>query len=294
VIECVPNFSESRNLETIASIAKAIGSVDEVMLLGGEGDSDHNRSVFTFVGPPDAVVEGMLRAAGEAARLIDLSQHQGAHPRVGVVDVIPFIPMNGATMDACVDAARNTAEGLWTRFGIPSYFYEAAALRPERKRLEKTRRPGFDGNPPDTGDITAHPTSGASMIGAREFLVAYNVDLETEDVAIAQAIARRIRASSGGFPHVKAMGLYLPLRGCAQVSMNLTKYEQIPLMELLQTIDQEAERLGAQAGAGELIGFIPKKAFDQAPGFFQRAANFTEDRIIEVRMAELTKIGETI
>jgi glutamate formiminotransferase len=289
VIECVPNFSEGIDADKVRSIASAIGSVEGVLLLDWELDADHNRSVVTFAGPADAVVEGAIRGAGRAAESIDLSRHQGAHPRVGVADVIPFIPLEGDNMETCIAAARTAADGLWKRLGIPSYFYEAAALTPERRLLEKTRRSGFDGKPPDVGDVAAHPTAGASMVGARGFLVAYNVDLQTKDVAIAQAIARRVRASSGGFPHVKAMGLYLPSRDCAQVSMNLTRYEEIPLMDLLRTIDEEAVRLGTGGGAGELIGFIPRKAFEKAPEFFRRAANFSESRILEVRMAELSK-----
>jgi len=284
VIECVPNFSEGRDLEKVRSIADAIASAEGVLLLDWESDADHNRSVVTFAGPAGAVVEGAIRGAERAKELIDLSKHQGAHPRVGVADVIPFIPLAGDSMGTCVAAARATAEGLWKRLGIPSYFYEAAAMDPERKRLEKTRRPGFDGKPPDVGNIAAHPTAGASMVGARGFLIAYNVDLETKDVAISQAIAKRVRASSGGFPHVKAMGLYLPARECAQVSMNLTRYEEIPLMDLLRTIDEEAVKLGTRGGAGELIGFIPMAAFQKAPEFFRRARNFSEARILEVRM----------
>jgi glutamate formiminotransferase len=291
VIECVPNFSEGRDLDKVRSITDAIRSVEGVFVLGWESDADHNRSVVTFAGPAEAVVEGAIRGAGRAKELIDLSTHQGAHPRVGAADVIPFIPLSDSSLETCVAAARSTADGLWKRLGIPSYFYEAAALRPERKRLENTRRAGFDGRPPDVGTVAAHPTAGASMVGAREFLIAYNVDLETKDVAIAQVIAKRVRASSGGFAHVKAMGLYLPSRDCAQVSMNLTRYEEIPLMDLLRTIDEEAVRLGTRAGAGELIGFIPMAAFQKAPEFFRRAANFSEGRILELRIAERAGAG---
>lgn len=289
VIECVPNFSEGRDLEKVRQIAAAIEATPGVLLLGWEADADHNRSVITMAGPPDAVVEAAVRGVGRAAELIDLREHAGEHPRVGATDVVPFVPLGVETLEDCARAAHRAGEEIWRRFGIPSYFYEAAALKPERTRLEKTRRKGFDGGPPDVGDISAHPTAGACMIGARGILIAYNVDLETKDQKVAQEIAKKVRESSGGFPFVKAMGLYLPSRDCAQVSMNLTRFEQIPLMELLRTIDEEAMRFGTRAGAGELIGLIPRKAFDLAPGFFRRAANFDEERIIEARIAAASK-----
>jgi glutamate formiminotransferase len=234
------------------------------------------------------VLEGAVRGVGRAAELIYLPDHVGAHPRVGAADVIPFIPLDDSqSLEDCVGIAHRAGELIWKRYGVPAYFYEAAALRPERIRLEKTRRKGFDGKPPDVGDIAEHPTAGASMVGARNILIAYNVDLETRDKAIAQQIAVRIRESSGGFRYVKAMGLYLAKRDCAQVSMNLTRYQDIPFMELLEAIDREAVLAGTQAGAGELIGFIPKKAFDMAPAFFQRASNFKPSQIIETRISEL-------
>jgi glutamate formiminotransferase len=315
VIECVPNFSEGRDLAKVREIAAAIEATPSVLLLGWEADADHNRSVITFAGPLDAVVEAAVRGVGRAAELIDLREHRGEHPRVGAADVVPFVPLGPLSHDAtsatpspspgckpgvsgndqrinetladCARAAHQAGEEIWRRFGIPSYYYEAAALKPERTRLEKTRRKGFDGAPPDVGDISAHPTAGACMIGARRILIAYNVDLETKDQQVAQEIAKKVRESSGGFRHVKAMGLFLASRNCAQVSMNLTRYEEIPLVDLLRAIDEEAVRLGTRAGAGELIGMIPRKAFDMAPEFFQRAANFEEERIIEKRISRL-------
>ncbi len=178
---------------------------------------------MTFAGSPDAVVEAAVRGAGKAAELIDLNRHQGEHPRVGAADVIPFVPLEGSTMDDAVAAAHRAGAEIWRRFGVPVYFYEAAAQRPGRKPLQNTRREGFDGLPPDVGSIAAHPSAGAAMVGARGFLVAYNVDLETPDPEVARTIARTIRESSGGFRYVKAMGLYLRSRNCAQVSMNLVK-----------------------------------------------------------------------
>jgi glutamate formiminotransferase len=289
VIECVPNFSEGRDPDKVREIAAAIEATPGVLLLGWESDADHNRSVITMAGPLDAVVEAAVRGVGRAAELIDLREHAGEHPRVGAADVVPFVPLGGETLEDCAGAAHRAGKEIWRRFGIPSYFYESAALKPERTRLEKTRRKGFDGGPPDVGNIAEHPTAGACMIGARRILIAYNVDLETRDRHIAQEIAKKVRESSGGFPFVKAMGLYLPSRDCAQVSMNLTRFEEIPLMKLLRTIDEEAMRLGTRAGTGELIGMIPRRAFDKAPDFFRRAANFDEQRIIEARIAAVSK-----
>ncbi len=266
------------------AIVETIGGTPGVVMLGWESDADHNRSVVTFAGPAEAVVEAAVRGAGKAAELIDLNRHVGKHPRVGAADVIPFIPLAGSSMEDAVAAAHRAGSGIWQRFGVPVYFYEAAARTPERKRLERVRRRGFDGLPADVGTIPAHPTAGAVMVGARQFLIAYNVDLETPDPAVAQAIARVIRESSGGFRYVKAMGLYLPSRNCAQVSMNLVNFAETPLENLFQAIQQEAERLGTRVNSCELIGFIPRAAFEKAPEFFRRAGNFDESRIIEHRI----------
>jgi len=287
MLECVPNFSEGRNSGVVRAIVDAIQSTPGVLLLGWESDTDHNRSVVTFAGPADAVVEGAVRGTAKASELIDLSRHAGQHPRVGATDVIPFIPLEGSDMAEAISAAHRAGDQIWGRFGIPVYFYERAARSRERARLEKIRRAGFDGAPPDIGSIASHPLAGAAMIGARQILIAYNVDLDTQDVSIAKTIARRIRASSGGFPHVKAMGLFLESRGCAQVSMNLTDFANTPLDQVFAAIEQHAEELGAGVRAGELIGFIPRAAFAAAPAFFRRAANFNESRIIENRIGQL-------
>ncbi|MGH9593951.1 MAG: glutamate formimidoyltransferase, partial [Bryobacteraceae bacterium] len=209
------------------------------------------------------------------------------HPRVGAADVIPFVPLEGSTMEEAVAAAHRAGEEIWRRFRVPVYFYERAARTPERQRLEKVRRKGFDGQPPDLGDVAAHATAGASMVGARGFLIAYNVQLATRDAAVASAIARAIRASSGGFLHVKAMGLYLPSRDCAQVSMNLTNFAETPLEGVYQAIRTAARKLGTDVGSSEIIGFIPRHAFEMTPEFFRRAENFEESRILETRIAQL-------
>jgi glutamate formiminotransferase len=289
VIECVPNFSEGRDQAVVRSIADAISQTPGVLLLGWESDTDHNRSVMTFAGSPDAVVEAAVRGAGKAAELIDLSAHQGVHPRVGAADVIPFVPLDGSSMDDAVAAAHRAGEEIWRRHGVPVYFYEHAAQIAGRRRLEKVRRREFDGAPPDIGTIAAHPTAGASVVGARGLLIAYNVDLATRDAAIAQTIAKKIRESSGGFPHVKAMGIYLASRDCAQVSMNLTKFAETPLDRVYDAISSAAREHGTEAVCGEIIGFIPRRAYEMAPEFFRRAGNFEESRILETRIAQLLR-----
>jgi glutamate formiminotransferase len=282
MIECVPNFSEGRKAETVREIVAAIESVRGVLLLGWESDADHNRSVVTFAGPDEAVLEGAIRGAGAAAEHIDLRLHHGVHPRVGAADVIPFVPLEGATMDDCVSIAHRAGDEIWRRFGVPAYFYEAAALSEHRRRLERVRRPGFDGNPPDVGDIATHPSAGACVIGARDFLIAFNANLATADVGVAQAIARKIRESSGGFQFVKAMGRYLESRNCAQVSMNFTNFRETPLDRVYAAIGAEAEVASCQ-----LVGFIPLHAFEMFPDFFRRAENFDESRVIETRIATI-------
>jgi glutamate formiminotransferase len=288
MLECVPNFSEGHDQTVVLAIADAIAAVPGVLFLGAESDGDHNRSVMTFAGTPDAVVEAAVRGAGKAAELIDLSAHQGVHPRVGAADVIPFVPLEGSTMDDAIAAAHRAGEEIWGRYGVPVYFYERSARTPGRLRLEKVRRREFDGAPPDIGTIAAHPKAGASMVGARGFLVAYNVQLATRDATVAQAIARKIRASSGGFPHVKAMGIYLASRDCAQVSMNLTNFAATPLDRVYEAIAAAAREHGTEAVAGEIIGFIPRRAYEMAPEFFRRAENFSESRILETRIAQIS------
>jgi glutamate formiminotransferase len=287
MLECVPNFSEGRDEGAVRAIADAIAGAPGVLLLGSESDADHNRSVITFAGSPDAVVEGAVRGVGKAAELIDLSAHQGVHPRVGAADVIPFIPLDGSAMDDAVVAAHRAGEEIWRRFQIPIYFYEYAARNPARRRLEKVRKPGFDGAPPDIGAVAAHATAGASMVGARGILIAYNVQLATRDAAVAQAIARKIRESSGGFRYVKAIGLYLASHDCAQVSMNLTNFAETPLDRVYDAIASAARDLGTEAVRGEIIGFIPRRAYEMAPEFFRHAENFSESRILETRIQQL-------
>jgi glutamate formiminotransferase len=284
MIECVPNFSEGRDADVVRKITAAIASSEGVTVLGWEADADHHRTVVTFAGVREAVREGAVRGAGAAAEYIDLRLHQGVHPRVGAADVVPFVPLEGSTMDECVETAHWAGAEIWKRFRVPVYFYEAAARVPERRPLQNVRRKRFDGKPPDVGDVPEHPTAGAVMIGARHFLIAYNVNLQTPDVEVARQIARKIRESSGGFRFVKAMGLYLALTKRAQVSMNLTNFAEIPLDTLYAVIQEEAARNGTSIAESELIGFVPQSAFEKSPEFFRRTRGFEESRIIENRL----------
>ncbi len=287
MIECVPNFSEGREPETIAAISAVIKEVPGVALLGFESDADHHRSVITFAGEAEGVLEAAVRAVGKAAELIDLRRHVGVHPRVGAADVVPFVPLDGSTLEDCAAIAHRAGAEIWRRFGVPVYFYEAAAKNAARRRLEKTRRTGFDGRPPDIGEIAEHATAGAAMVGARNFLIAYNINLATPDASIAKQIAFRVRESSGGFRFVKAMGLHLASLGRAQVSMNLTNFAGIALDDLYAAVEAEAVRLGTTIVESELIGFIPRAAYEKSPAFFNRIRGFDETRIIENRIAQL-------
>jgi glutamate formiminotransferase len=287
VIECVPNFSEGRDEGAVRSIVEAIQSAG-VLVLGWELDLDHHRSVVTFAGAPDAVVEGAIRGVGRASELIDIRRHKGVHPRTGAADVIPFVPLGG-TMERCVDAAHRAGAEIWNRFHVPVYFYEQAARLESRKRLERVRRPGFDGLPPDIGNLESHESAGAAVVGARNFLIAFNIHLETSDVAIAKAIARKIRESSGGFPFVKAIGLSLVSRDCAQVSINFVNFTETDFDAVWDVVRREAALLGTSAVSRQLIGFVPRLAFERAPEFFAGAENFDESRILENRIAQLLK-----
>jgi glutamate formiminotransferase len=286
-MECVPNFSEGRDENVVRSIVDAIRGAEGVLVLGWEMDRDHNRSVVTFAGPPDAVVEGAVRGAGRAAELIDIHRHEGVHPRVGAADVIPFVPLEGSTMEQCVAAAHQAGREIWSRFQVPVYFYESASMMAGRKNLERVRRPGFDGLPPDIGDAASHASAGAAVVGARGFLIAFNVNLATRDVAIARAIAHKIRESSGGFRFVKAIGLPLKSRDCVQLSMNFVNFAETRFDEVWDAVAQEAARLGAGVESSQLIGFVPRRAYEQAPAFFRRAENFDQSRILETRIAQL-------
>src|SRR5579872_2846715 len=296
LVECVPNFSEGRDTAKIDAIAGAIGSVPGVVLLDRESDADHNRSVFTFVGPPAVVAEAALRSVAKAVSLIDLTKHQGAHPRIGAADVVPFIPIEGVTIEECVLLAERVGGEIWKQLRVPVYFYEAAAKRPERTNLENIRRGQFEAllqemgtvpaRQPDCGDAVCHPTAGAVVVGARKFLIAYNVNLGTADLGIAKKIAKTIRFSSGGFRYVKSMGVALASRNLAQVSINLTDFEQTPMHLVFETVRREAERYGVTVVGSEIVGLIPKKAIEMSAEYFLRYENFRPELVLENRIAE--------
>ena len=276
------------------AIEDAIASSAGVLVLRSEMDTDHNRSVVTFAGPPDAVSEGALRGIAVAVDRIDLRKHAGVHPRMGAADVIPFVPLEGATLADCVAIARRTGEEVWKRFHVPVYFYEAAAMSPDRRLLENCRRGGFE-NPnlvPDVGGPALHPSAGACIIGARKILIAFNINLATDDLAIAQAIARKIRASSGGMPFVKALGLPLAGRGLVQVSMNLTDFEQTPLHVVFDAVELEAVARGVAIAGSEIIGLVPKKALEDAAAHYLKCENFESGLVLENRLAKTQRALE--
>src|SRR5271167_4369567 len=292
LVECVPNFSEGRDKAKVDAILAAM-KVDGVYLLDREMDADHNRCVITLVGDRDAIQEAAIRGVGKAAELIDLNTHQGAHPRMGAADVVPFIPIEGVTLEDCVAMARHVGEQIWKRYQIPVYLYEAAATSPERQGLENIRRGQFEGlrteittNParkPDFGEPKLHPTAGATVVGARKALVAYNVFLNTSDVDIAKKIAKAVRFSSGGLRFVKGAGFLV--RGQAQVSMNLTDFEQTPVHRVFEYVKREAARYGVTPVSSEIVGLIPKKALESAAEWFLQVENFDSSLILENRLS---------
>src|SRR6201993_2815887 len=292
LVECVPNFSEGRDAAKVDAIVEAM-KVPGVFLLDREMDADHNRCVITLVGERDAIQEAAIHGVGRAAELIDLTQHQGAHPRMGAADVIPFIPIEGLALEDCVAMARHVGEEIWKRYQIPVYLYEAAATTPERQNLENIRRGQFEGiradiatNParkPDFGEAKVHPTAGATVVGARKFLIAYNVFLNTTDVDVAKKIAKAMRASSGGFRFVKGAGFLV--RGMAQVSMNLTDFEQTPVHREFELVKRALGRYGVPTVSTEIVGLIPKRALEQAAEWFLQVENFDSSLILENRLA---------
>jgi len=292
LVECVPNFSEGRDKAKVDAIVEAM-KMDGVYLLDREMDADHNRCVITLVGEREPIMEAVLRGVGKAAESIDLNTHTGAHPRMGATDVVPFIPIEGVTLEDCVQMAKHVGAEMWKRYQIPVYLYEAAAQRPERQNLENIRRGQFEGiraeiatNPdrmPDFGEPRVHPTAGATVVGARKFLVAYNVYLNTSDVEVAKKIGKAVRFSNGGLRYVKGMGI--PVRGLAQVSMNLTDTDQTPIARVFEFVKREAARYGVMPLSSEIVGLIPKKALEDAAEWFLQVENFDSSMILENRLA---------
>ncbi len=300
LVECIPNFSEARRPEVIDQIVAAIQSVPGALLLDRSSDLDHNRTVLTFAGPPDAVEEAAFRAIQTAAQLIDLDQHTGEHPRIGATDVCPFVPLQGVSMDDCVAIARRLGERVGRELNIPVYLYEAAATLPERINLENIRKgqagalkTEIETNPtrkPDYGPSKL-PKAGATVIGARNPLIAFNVYLTTDDVNIAKKIAKAVRYSSGGLRYVKGLGLLVD--GRAQVSMNLTNYRETPIARVVEFIRREAARYGVGIHHSELVGLIPQDALTDAAVWYTQLDQFSPDQVLEARLFAAAQTQET-
>jgi len=294
LVECVPNFSEGRKIETVERLAKVIATVDNACVLDTHIDADHNRSVITFVAAPKTVVEAAVRAVALATELIDMRYHSGQHPRLGATDVLPFVPVRGVTMEECVLLAHEAGERIASELSIPVFFYERAARHPDRVNLEDVRRGALEllreqialdpKRAPDVGPLRVHETAGALAVGARPFLIAFNVNLLTRDLSVAQQIARVIRARHGGLHSLKALGFELSTRGLVQVSMNLVNYEVTGMQQAYTAVRTEAERLGVGIAGTEIVGLVPERALDQTAEYFLKLESFSADKILEHRM----------
>ena len=294
IIECVPNISEGRRKEVIDEIIKNLRSTG-VKILDYSSDPDHNRSVITFVGDRETVKKGALQVARDAARLIDLTKHHGTHPRMGAVDVIPFIPIKNATMKDCIEISKEVGKEIAEELHIPVYLYAESAITPERKKLPNIRKGEFEGffekikQPewaPDFGERKVHPTAGVTAVGAREFLIAYNINLATTDLSIAKKIARSIRESSGGLQYIQAKGMELKDKGCVQVSMNILNYKKAPLYRVFEIVKMEAARYGVNILKSELIGLMPMKAALDSLAFYMQFPKLSTDQILETKIYE--------
>ena len=296
IVECVPNFSEGRRAEVVQAISEAVERVEGVRLLDQEMDRDHNRAVLTFVGEPDPVVEAAFRAVAKAVELIDLTKHQGEHPRIGATDVVPFVPIANITMEECVNLARLLGRRIWEELRVPVYFYGEAALRDDRRLLPQIRRGEFEGlretlgkdpdRDPDVGDPEIHPTAGATAVGARGPLIAYNVNLGTDDLGLAQTIAKRVRASSGGFPEIQAKGFALADRGQVQVSMNVMNFRVTSIPTVFEAIQKETEAAGVPIVGSEIVGLVPLEALLDAAEAYLGLEDFHRDQILDMRLWE--------
>jgi glutamate formiminotransferase len=295
LIECVPNFSEGRRPEVIDSVAGAARRVEGVRLLDVSSNPDHNRTVLTFLGPPEAVAEAAFAATAEAVRLINMDEHTGEHPRIGAMDVVPFIPLAGATMEDAIALANSVGKRIADELGVPVYLYSAAATTPARKRLPDVRQGQYEGlkeaiarpeRKPDYGEPRLHPTAGATAVGARPFLIAFNVNLGTANLSIAKSIAKGLRESSGGLMNVQAMGVDLAAQGIVQVSMNLLDYTKTPIHRAYELVRVEAERYGVPVVGTEIIGLVPLDALVGAADFYLRLDGFSRSQVLEARLLD--------
>ncbi len=301
LIECVPNFSEGRRQDVIEEIVNCFKGQKGVYLLDSRADEDHNRLVISLIGAPEPIQNTLIEAAKTALSHIDMNSHQGGHPRIGAVDVIPFTPIKNITMAECIELAHKFGERYFSETGIPVYYYEEAAKIPERKRLEVIRKGQYEtlkdeaqNNPdrkPDVGSAKLHPTAGATVIGARKFLVAFNVNLGTSRLDIAKKIAAAVRSSSGGLCHVKGIGLALEERGITQVSMNLVDYEKNSLYRVLEMIRMEANRWGVSVIETEVYGMIPVNAILESAAYYLQISDFDPSQVLELQLLDL--MGET-
>lgn len=295
IIECVPNFSEGRNLVKVEKIADCFRAKQDVKLLNYSSDKDHNRMVITAIGEPQALKKAVIESIGKAIELIDLNQHTGQHPRMGAADVVPFIPIRNVTMDEAITLAKELAKEVSDKFNLPVYLYEKAASSPQRENLATVRKGGFEGlseklkQPewkPDFGPSKPHPTAGASIIGARTFLIAYNINLNTDKIEIANNIAKKIRCIGGGLRYCKAMGVELKERNIVQVSMNLTDYTKTSIYQVFELVKVEAKRYGVTIAGSELIGLSPMNALLDAAEYYLGLENFSAKQIIETHLIE--------
>jgi len=294
IVECVPNFSEGRQVKTVELLAQAIGSVETACVLNIHVDADHNRSVITFVASREKIVDAAFAAVSLATQLIDMRAHRGVHPRLGATDVLPFVPIRGVGLDDCAALAHQAGERIARELSIPVFFYEKAALRPDRVNLEDVRRGALEllreqigsvpERAPDVGPLMVHETAGAIAVGARPFLIAFNINLKTNDVSVARQIARNVRARSGGLPFLKALGFELLTRSLVQVSMNLVNYGVTGLTHAYEAVQREAQKLGVEIAGTEIVGLIPHDALDRRAEYFAKLENFSEDLILENRL----------
>ncbi len=295
LVECVPNFSEGRRVEVVEEIVGSIRAVEGIKLLDYSYDESHNRSVVTFIGEPEPVKEAAFQAARKAAELIDMSKHEGGHPRMGATDVIPFVPVSGIDMKECVEIANELGRLLAEELEIPVYLYEEAAVRPERKNLSDVRRGQYEGlieaikepgREPDFGPAEVNTRAGVIAVGARPPLIAYNINLDTGDVEIAKKIARAIRGSSGGFPSIKGLGIFIEEAGQAQVTINVCDYKKVPLHRVFELVKLEAARYGVQITDSEIVGLTPMEALVNAAEFYLQLSGLDPSQILENRLLE--------
>jgi len=293
IIECVPNFSEGRDLNKVEKILDCFRGKQDVKLLDYSSDEDHNRSVVTIVGEPDALRAVIVEAIGKAIELIDLTHHEGQHPRMGAVDVIPFIPIKNVTVDEADKLAKEVAKEASEKYGLPFFLYEKSATATHRENLANIRKGQFEGMAekmkddmwkPDFGPVTIHPTAGVTAIGARMPLVAYNINLSTNNLEIASKIAKQVRNLSGGFRYVKALGIELEDRGIVQVSMNLTDYTKTSIYRVFETVKMEAARYGINIVGSEIVGLVPMQALVDTADYYLRLENFSMDQVLETRL----------